>query len=84
MIYTISSGGLTAKINSMGAELCSLVKNGKEYIWQAGEAWNRHAPILFPFICSPKDKTYVAGGKTYKMNANHGFARDMEFQATDV
>lgn len=84
MIYTISSGGLTAKINPMGAELCSLVKNGKEYIWQAGEAWNRHAPILFPFICSPKDKTYVAGGKTYKMNANHGFARDMEFQATDV
>lgn len=79
MTYTISSGNLTAEINSFGAELCSLKRDGKEYLWQAGKAWSRHAPILFPFICSPKDKTYRAKGKSYKMNANHGFARDMEF-----
>ncbi len=84
MIYTISSGEITAKINTMGAELCSLKKNGKEYLWQAGQAWNRHAPILFPFICSPKDNSYLAGGKPYKMKGNHGFARDMEFQVTEI
>lgn len=83
MTYTISSGKLTAKINSFGAELCSLEKEGREYIWQAGDAWSRHAPLLFPFICLPKNMSYKALGKRFKMNANHGFARDMEFALVD-
>ena len=79
MIYTITSGEMTAKISSSGAELHSLIYNDTEYIWQAGKAWNRHAPLLFPFICSPSGKKYKAGGKEYAIKANHGFARDMEF-----
>lgn len=79
-IYTISCEGLTAKICSFGAELHSLMKDGCEYIWQAGKAWSRHAPILFPFICSPEGKSYSAKGRAYTMKANHGFARDMEFK----
>ena len=80
MLYTIKKDGLEATVASFGGELYSLVKDGTEYIWQAGKSWNRHAPLLFPFICSPKDKTYTAAGKEYKMKANHGFARDMEFE----
>lgn len=83
MLKTIRSGELEATIASYGAELHSLKKDGYEYLWQAGEAWTRHAPLLFPFICSPTGKTYNAGGREYKMNANHGFARDMEFSLSE-
>lgn len=83
MLYTIKNGELTAKVSSFGAELHSLVCGGTEYIWQAGKAWNRHAPLLFPFICSPSGKKYKAGSREYAMKANHGFARDMEFSLCD-
>lgn len=80
MLYTIKNGSLEISADTFGAELHSMKLNGKEYLWQCGDAWKRWAPILFPFICSPKDRTYTAKGKQYKMKANHGFARDMEFQ----
>lgn len=79
MLYTIKHGELEATVCSYGAELHSLKKGGYEYMWQAGKAWERHAPLLFPFICSPTGRAYNAGGKEYIMKANHGFARDMEF-----
>ena len=80
MLYTIKNDRLEISADTFGAELHSLKLDGKEYLWQCGDAWKRYAPILFPFICSPKDRTYTAKGKTYKMKGNHGFARDMEFQ----
>lgn len=82
MLYTIKNERMTIAADTAGAELHSLKLDGMEYLWQGGEAWNRHAPILFPFICSPKDGLYRAKGKSYKMKANHGFARDMEFLAS--
>ena len=81
MKLTVKTDTLEISANTAGAELCSVKKDGTEYLWQAGDAWKRYAPILFPFICSPKDKTYKADGKVYKMPANHGFARDMEFES---
>ena len=48
MIYTITSGKLTAKINSFGAELTSVVgADGFDYIWQCpGEGfWADHSPV---------------------------------------
>lgn len=80
MLYEMTNGKLSFTADTFGAELHSLKLGDLEYLWQCGEAWKRYAPILFPFICSTKDRTYLAGGKTYKMNANHGFARDMEFE----
>ena len=80
MLYTIKNQQLEVSADTFGAELHSLKLGGKEYLWQCGDAWKRYAPILFPFICSPKDGKYKAGGRDYKMNANHGFARDMEFE----
>ena len=71
---------LEAKICSKGAELISLKKGGREYLWSADPAyWGRHAPILFPIVGSLKGKQYRYEGKTYEMS-QHGFARDMEFE----
>ncbi len=43
---------LTIKVAEMGAELQSVKDNsGREYMWQAGEKWPRHSPILFPIVC---------------------------------
>ena len=82
MLYTINNGRLELSADTFGAELHSLTLGGKQYLWQCGDAWKRYAPILFPFICSPKDRKYFAKGKEYTMKANHGFARDMEFEFT--
>lgn len=82
MLYTIKNDILELSADTFGAELHSLRLGGKEYLWQCGDAWKRYAPILFPFICSPKDRCYTARGKQYRMKANHGFARDMEFAFT--
>ena len=63
----------------MGAELQSVKDGeGREYLWQAGEQWPRHSPVLFPIVCSVNNNTYVVDGKEYHL-PRHGFARDMEF-----
>ena len=79
MLYEIKNDKLSVSADTFGAELHSIKLDSKEYLWQCGDAWKRYAPILFPFICSPKDRTYKAGGQEYHMTANHGFARDSEF-----
>ncbi|MBR1422832.1 MAG: aldose 1-epimerase family protein [Ruminococcus sp.] len=79
MIYELELGKMKISADENGAELHSLNFEGREYLWQCGKAWERYAPILFPFICSPKDRTYMADGKEYKMKGNHGFARDSVF-----
>lgn len=69
--------------DSHGAEIVSLTKDGKEYIWSGdSKYWGRHAPVLFPFVGSLKGKEYTFDGKTYPMG-QHGFARDMEFALKD-
>ena len=51
-----------------------------ERIWTGEpEIWNRHAPILFPFVGKVKDGTYRIGDKEFAMKTQHGFARDSEF-----
>ncbi|MDE6657536.1 MAG: aldose 1-epimerase family protein [Oscillospiraceae bacterium] len=79
MLYELKKGNLKLTADSFGAELHSIQFNKLEYLWQCGDAWKRYAPILFPFICSPENRTYQANGKEYHMKANHGFARDLEF-----
>src|SRR5690606_23043643 len=51
---------------------------GLEYLWQAGDTWPRHAPVLFPVVGKLKDDMYRHNGATYRM-PQHGFARDMHF-----
>ena len=47
-LTAISAGRVSARIDSMGAQLTSLSLDGREYLWQADPAWwGKHAPILF-------------------------------------
>lgn len=79
MEFYLKCGNTEATVCSKGAELISYKKDGKEYMWSGDPAyWNRHAPVLFPFVGSLKGKQYRYEGKTYGMG-QHGFARDMEF-----
>ena len=79
MIVTITNSQLTATINTLGAELISLVKNNKNYIWNIDETyWNKTSPILFPIVGRLKNDSYTFNGKTYQL-PRHGFARNMEF-----
>ena len=76
--HTIRSGGLIATVKAQGAELCSLKNAGVEFLWQAGPAWTRHAPLLFPIVGRLVNDEMRHRGKTYRMT-QHGFARDSRF-----
>lgn len=83
MLYTIENDYLTAQIDTLGAQLCSLVlkEDGHEYIWQGDPAvWSGRAPVLFPVIGQLKNDEYLYGGRTYPMK-KHGFARKLSFEA---
>ena len=77
--HTLSNGRITATIKADGAELCSLQNAaGQELLWQAGPAWPRHAPILFPIVGRLKGDVLHHHGIAYPMT-QHGFARDARF-----
>jgi galactose mutarotase-like enzyme len=78
--HTIVGDGVTATILAHGAELCSLkTAAGLELMWQAGDVWPRHAPLLFPIVGKLKNDTLRHRGKSYPMT-QHGFARDSRFE----
>lgn len=77
----LQNSELTIKINTMGAELCSIVDNKTkiEYLWDGKpEYWARRSPVLFPIVGGLKNKQYQYKGTVYSMG-QHGFARDKEF-----
>ena len=75
----ISNGEITAVISTRGAELKSVVKNGREFIWEGDpNVWAGQAPLLFPICGGLKDDKYVLGGNEYTLE-KHGFARFKEF-----
>ena len=76
----IGSGALTAAIDPLGAELCSLTDSAaREYMTDADPAfWTGHAPLLFPIVGMLNDGRYRLDGREYAM-AKHGFARKSRF-----
>ncbi|MBV9564845.1 MAG: aldose 1-epimerase family protein [Bradyrhizobium sp.] len=78
-IWTLRDKGIAATIKADGAELCSL-KNaaGFELLWQAGPAWPRHAPLLFPIVGRLNQDELRHDGRSWPMT-QHGFARDLRF-----
>ena len=77
---------LKVTVADVGAELISVYdKQGqRERIWTADpNVWNRHAPILFPFVGKVVAGKYRIGDREYAMKTQHGFARDMEFTCVD-
>lgn len=82
MRIRIENGMLRAEVETLGAEMRSLVRKSgeQELMWGGDPAyWGGVSPVLFPFIGKLKDKTYSYQGKKYTMG-QHGFARDMEFE----
>ena len=83
MQITIRQDALCAVIDTYGAQLISLCKNGEEYIWQRDpNIWAEACPILFPMVSGLKGGQYQYNGKTYTLG-KHGFARHAEFSVAE-
>lgn len=81
MMTRLENAYLTVQISELGAELTGIYdkERGHETIWQANpEFWDRHAPILFPFVGKVNGGYYRYKGRKYPMG-QHGFARDLMF-----
>ena len=81
-MHSIENDFLRVTVSDTGAELISVMdkENGTERIWVGDPAiWNRHAPILFPFVGKVMDGKYRIADQEYTMKTQHGFARDLDF-----
>ncbi|MBE7212480.1 MAG: aldose 1-epimerase family protein [Gluconacetobacter diazotrophicus] len=81
--HRFGDGELCVVVDAHGAEPHSIRHdNHRELLWQAGPAWPRHAPILFPIVGRlPNDTLRHAGGESRM--TQHGFARDRAFSWTE-
>lgn len=80
MQFNLQNDFLKIKVNLFGAELSSVIdtKTNFEYIWQAGDEWKRHAPILFPIVGKLINNQFKFENKPFEL-PQHGFARDLNF-----
>lgn len=79
MIFTICSDILIVKLDSVGAQLISVVFDGKERLWQNDNgSWTSHAPTLFP-VCGRVSA--LVDGKPIDL-PQHGVVRHKEFVGT--
>ena len=79
MEYMLRKGNITAKAASLGGELISLQRDGREYIWQgSSQSWTGRNPNLFPAIGAIAPEGVRFGGRSYPLK-RHGFARGSEF-----
>ncbi|WP_394437803.1 aldose 1-epimerase family protein [Sphingobium naphthae] len=78
--FTIHSASLSAEIEPLGAELCSLRDaQGRELMTDADPRWwTGHAPLLFPFVGRSRGDVYRLDAHEYAM-PQHGFARRKSF-----
>ena len=84
-MVTIENNFLKFSCKEQGAELTSIFSKQTqlEYLWQAGNEWNKHAPVLFPIVGQLKNNTYIWQNKEYKLD-RHGFARTMKFEVGNL
>lgn len=84
MEVTIKSGSNSARIAQHGAELKSLVMDGREFMWSGDPAyWPNTAPVMFPMIGTLKDNKTLILGKEYSL-PKHGFTRDLELKQEET
>ena len=80
MTVTLNNEFLQISFETKGAQLVSLVKGGREYIWQRDEKyWSECAPVLFPMVSAVLDNYFTYKDKKYPLPA-HGFAQNCEFE----
>ena len=83
MLLTLDNGLLSLTVDTLGAQMMSLKKEGTEYLWQGDpQYWGDRAPILFPFIARLTNNSYTYKGKLYPMTI-HGFANASEFSVAE-
>ena len=86
MKYILENDKLRVGVLTLGAELISIYskETEKEYMWQPGtEIWSAHSILLFPNPGRIAHDRTIIGGKVYPATM-HGFAKDMEFRATEA
>ena len=83
MMHVLENEQIKVSVADHGAELSSVYdkENNLERLWDANpQVWNRHAPILFPFVGKVANGVYRIEEKEYTMKTQHGFARDIRGQ----
>ena len=84
MTVKIKSNEVFVECLQEGAMLHSLVKNGREYLWQGNKSfWAGQAPVCFPIAGVLRDGRAVAFGKECSMK-RHGIARINPFKIESV
>ena len=84
MLYNKKNGNIEITVESKGAELKALLKDGKDFMWNAdAKYWAKTSPVLFPFVGGCKEGKYTYKGIEYPMG-RHGFARDNEFELVEI
>lgn len=79
----LSFQGFQARIKHLGAELASFTDpENRQWMWQAGPEWPKHAPVLFPIVGTLKDNRYRIGTNEYVL-PRHGFARERLFECVE-
>jgi galactose mutarotase-like enzyme len=79
MQLELCSHGAAARLDTLGGEMISYIKDSISYAWQGDPAfWSGHAPVLFPVVCALKNDTVIIEGKQYNI-PKHGIARKREF-----
>ena len=77
--HRIASDRLAVTVLARGAEPISIAHAAAgEVLWQAGPAWPKHAPVLFPIVGELANGRYRYAGRTYALS-RHGFARERDF-----
>lgn len=82
MIYTIQNEYIKVEVNSIGAEIWSIIhkKNNYEYLWQGDpKYWEGRSPLLFPIVGKLTNDTYYLDDKEYNLPI-HGFAMSKNFK----
>ncbi len=83
MIYQLENEFLSVGINTYGAEMENLIKDGVNRIWTRDEFWPKQSPVLFPMIGKTKDNYYTLDGNRYEVPTIHGFAPTSEFKVIE-
>jgi galactose mutarotase-like enzyme len=81
---SLSSDGLAAEINPLGAQLSILRdRSGRDLLWGGDPSvWTGRAPLLFPIIGELAGGSYRLGSHVHHL-PRHGFARDKPFEVVD-